>query len=283
MLTVLNAITLATEYFEKKGIDSPRTNAEILLANILNCKRLDLYLRFDQPLKETEVELYRQFIARRGKFEPVQYIVGNTEFFGLTIDVNPSVLIPRPETEILVETILNKSNTMNGARILDIGSGSGNISIALGKNLPDAEIISLDISEEAINLAQHNANKNNVSNIKFVNGSIISNGILSDQQFDIIVSNPPYVSIEEYPKLQKEITLYEPVNAVTDNEDGLKFYRKISEFSMERLIDGGSLFFEIGMGQLNDVSSIMKENGFKEINIVKDYQQIDRVIYGIKK
>lgn len=283
MLTVLNAITLATEYFEKKGIDSPRTNAEILLANILNCKRLDLYLRFDQPLKETEVELYRQFIARRGKYEPVQYIVGNTEFFGLTIEVNPSVLIPRPETEILVETILNKSNTMNGARILDIGSGSGNISIALGKNLPDAEIISLDISEEAINLAQHNANKNNVSNIKFVNGSIISNGILSDQQFEIIVSNPPYVSIEEYPKLQKEITLYEPVNAVTDNEGGLKFYRKISEFSMERLVDGGSLFFEIGMGQLNDVSSIMKENGFNEINVVKDYQQIDRVIYGIKK
>ncbi len=283
MLTVLNAITLATEYFEKKGIDSPRTNAEILLANILNCKRLDLYLRFDQPLKETEVELYRQFIARRGKYEPVQYIVGNTEFYGLNIDVNPSVLIPRPETEILVETILNKSNTMDDARILDIGSGSGNISIALGKNFPDAEIISLDISDEAINLAQHNANKNNVSNIKFVKGSIISTGILNDQQFDIIVSNPPYVSIEEYPGLQKEITLYEPVNAVTDNEDGLKFYRKISEFSMERLVDGGSLFFEIGMGQLNHVNSIMKENGFKEINIVKDYQQIDRVIYGIKK
>ncbi len=283
MLTVLNAITLATEYFEKKGIDSPRTNAEILLANILNCKRLDLYLRFDQPLKETEVEFYRQFIARRGKYEPVQYIVGNTEFYGLNIDVNPSVLIPRPETEILVETILNKYNTMDDARILDIGSGSGNISIALGKNFPDAEIISLDISDEAINLAQHNANKNNVSNIKFVKGSIISTGILNDQQFDIIVSNPPYVSIEEYPGLQKEITLYEPVNAVTDNEDGLKFYRKISEFSMERLVDGGSLFFEIGMGQLNHVNSIMKENGFKEINIVKDYQQIDRVIYGIKK
>lgn len=283
MLTVLSALTLASEYFEKKGITSPRTNSEILLANILNCKRLDLYLRFDQPLKETEVELYRQFIARRGKYEPVQYIVGNTEFYGLTIDVNPSVLIPRPETEILVETILNQTKVMVGTRILDVGSGSGNISIALGKNLPDAEITSLDINEEAIKLAQHNANKNNVSNIKFVNGSIISNGILSDQQYDIIVSNPPYVSIEEYPGLQKEITLYEPVNAVTDNEDGLKFYKKISEFSMDRLVNGGSLFFEIGMGQSTHVSSIMTENGFQEINVVKDYQQIDRVIYGIKK
>ncbi|MBS3945915.1 MAG: peptide chain release factor N(5)-glutamine methyltransferase [Melioribacter sp.] len=283
MLTVLSALTLASEYFEKKGITSPRTNAEILLANILNCKRLDLYLRFDQPLKETEVELYRQFIARRGKYEPVQYIVGNTEFYGLTIDVNPSVLIPRPETEILVETILNQLKVTVGTKILDIGSGSGNISIALGKNLPDAEITSLDISEEAIKLAQHNANKNNVCNINFVNGSIISNGILSDQQFDIIVSNPPYVSIEEYPELQKEITMYEPVNAVTDNEDGLKFYKKISEFTMDRLVNGGSLFFEIGMGQSTHVSSIMTENGFHEINVVKDYQQIDRIIYGIKK
>ncbi|NMB83403.1 MAG: peptide chain release factor N(5)-glutamine methyltransferase, partial [Ignavibacteria bacterium] len=165
MLTVLNAIKLATDYFEKKGIQSARTNAEILLAHILNCKRLDLYLRFEQPLSENEVELYRQLIARCGKYEPVQYIIGFTEFYGLTLDVNPSVLIPRPETEILVETILNKLNVEEHIKILDIGCGSGNISIALGKNLPNSGIFALDVSKDALQVAENNSLKNGVSNI----------------------------------------------------------------------------------------------------------------------
>lgn len=283
MLTVLNAIKLATDYFEKKGIQSARTNAEILLAHILNCKRLDLYLRFEQPLSENEVELYRQLIARRGKYEPVQYIIGFTEFYGLTLDVNPSVLIPRPETEILVETILNKLNVEEHIKILDIGCGSGNISIALGKNLPNSGIFALDVSKDALQVAENNSLKNGVSNIQFVHGDIILNGILGNHLFDSIVSNPPYVNVDEYPTLQNEITMYEPRNAVTDEDDGLRFYKKIIEFSTERLKDGGSLFFEIGMGQSNDVRLLMSENGFEEIKIVKDYQQIDRVIYGIKK
>jgi len=283
MLTVINALKLATDYFEKKGIQSARTNAEILLAHILNCKRLDLYLRFDQPLSENEVNLYREFIARRGKYEPVQYILGFTEFYGLHLNVNPSVLIPRPETEILVETILNELSTKENVKILDIGCGSGNISIALGKNLPNCEITALDISKDALQVAQKNATKNNVTNINFVEGDIILNGILDNHKFDVIVSNPPYVSINEYTTLQNEITKYEPKEAVTDDADGLKFFKRISEFSMNKLNDGGSLFFEIGMGQSKNVSLIMSENGFEEIKIVKDYQQIDRVIYGIKR
>jgi len=283
MLTVLNALKLATDYFEKKGIQSARTNAEILLAHILNCKRLDLYLRFDQPLSENEVNLYREFIARRGKYEPVQYIIGYTEFYGLNLNVNPSVLIPRPETEILVETILNELSTKENVKILDIGCGSGNISIALGKNLPHSEMVALDISKDALQIAEKNSNKNEVTNIQFVYGDIILNGILDNHKFDVIVSNPPYVSINEYTTLQNEITKYEPKEAVTDNADGLKFFNKISEFSKNKLNGGGSLFFEIGMGQSKDVSLIMMKNGFEEIKIVKDYQQIDRVIYGIKR
>lgn len=283
MLTVLNALKLASDYFEKKGIQSARTNAEILLAHILNCKRLDLYLRFDQPLTAKEIDNYRQFIARRGKYEPVQYIIGTTEFFGLNLEVNPSVLIPRPETEILVESILNEVDVNEKLKILDVGCGSGNISIALGKNLPESQVFAIDISKDALLTAEKNAWKNDVKNIQFLEGNIILDGILDNYKFDLIVSNPPYVSIEEYPTLQNEITMYEPKQAVTDSSDGLKFFRKISEFSMNRLNKGGKLFFEIGMGQSKDVYKLMEQYNFREIKVIKDYQHIDRVIYGIKK
>jgi release factor glutamine methyltransferase len=282
MLTVLNALKLATEYFEKKAIQSARINAELLLAHLLNCKRLDLYLRFDQPLAESEVEHYRHMIARRGKYEPVQYIIGCTEFYGLQFEVNASVLIPRPETEILVETIINRYKFSDRLKILDIGCGSGNISVALAKNLHAAEIFSIDISEEVLKVARTNAAKNHVANVQFLKGDIIANGLLSDHSFDLIVSNPPYVSEKEYNSLQKEITMHEPKQAVTDNEDGLMFYRRISDYAKTSLTDDGYLYFEIGHGQSQDVKFIMIENGFKEIQIVKDYQQIDRVIYGVK-
>lgn len=283
MLTVLNALKLATEYFEKKEIQSARVNAELLLAHLLKCKRLDLYLRFEQPLAENEVELYRQMIARKGKYEPVQYIIGSTEFYGLHFEVNRSVLIPRPETEILVETIINKYKYDGSLKILDIGCGSGNIAIALAKHLPDSDITTLDVSMEALQLAETNARRNEVGNIKFQISDINSNVFFDNIKFNLIVSNPPYVCVQEFNSLQKEIIMYEPRYAVTDEEDGLKYYKRISEFAQENLVDDGSLFYEIGAGQSDSVKSIMNSNGFTAIQIVKDYQKIDRVIYGIKK
>ncbi len=282
MLTVLNALKLATEYFDKKEIQSARINAELLLAHLLNCKRLDLYLRFDQPLGENEVEQYRQLIARRGKYEPVQYIIGSTEFYGLQFEVNPSVLIPRPETEILVETVINNYKYSDKIKILDIGCGSGNIAVALAKNLPDAEITTIDVSEEALKIAQANAIRNEAGNIKFQLADINSDQLFQNNKFNVLVSNPPYVSGQEFNSLQKEITMYEPRNAVTDDEDGLRFYKRISEFANQYLVDGGSLFYEIGAGQSDDVKSLMIGNGFTSIQIIKDYQKIDRVIYGAK-
>jgi release factor glutamine methyltransferase len=282
MLTVLNALKLATEYFDKKEIQSARINAELLLAYLLNCKRLDLYLRFDQPLGENEVEQYRQLIARRGKYEPVQYIIGSTEFYGLQFEVNPSVLIPRPETEILVETVINNYKYSDKIKILDIGCGSGNIAVALAKNLPDAEITTIDVSEEALKIAQTNAIRNEAGNIKFQLADINSDRLFPNNKFNVLVSNPPYVSGQEFNSLQKEIKMYEPRNAVTDDEDGLRFYKRISEFANQYLVDGGSLFYEIGAGQSDDVKSLMIGNGFTSIQIIKDYQKIDRVIYGAK-
>ncbi len=280
MLTVLESLKLSTEYLEKKGIESARLNAELLLAEILNCKRLDLYLKFDQPLKENEVDIYREWISRRGKFEPLQYIIGKVEFFGLQFKVTRDVLIPRSETEILVEEVINFAKDKSGLKILDIGTGSGNIPIALAKNLTNAEIISVDVSTKAIEVAKENALLNSVeSKVEFIL-SDINHFKIETGLFDIVISNPPYVSAEEYPSLQKEIVEYEPSIALTDSNDGLDFYRTIAEKSKSFLKKEGKIFFEIGEKQFDDVEKILLKNNFLNIKITKDYQQIERVISG---
>jgi len=283
MLTVLESINLSTEYLEKKGIESARTNAELLLASILKCKRLDLYMSFNRPLSESEKAKYREFIARRGTFEPLQYIIGDVEFYGLTIKVDNSVLIPRQETEILIEEIINSVNQDDKLKILDIGSGSGNIALALAKNLPNAEVIGIDISEEAVELAKSNAEFADLSSqVKFFKLDIFNYDISSaKEKFDIIVSNPPYVSDEEYKTLQKEIIEYEPLIALTDNSDGFKFYEYITSISKALLKESGSLFYEIGKGQAEKVKSIMEQNGFTDIKVKSDYAEIERVVYGV--
>lgn len=283
MLTVLEAIKLSTEYLEKKGIESPRTNAELLLAGVLNCKRLDLYLSYDRPLDENEKINYRMFISKRGNFEPLQYILGQTEFYGLKFIVNPSVLIPRPETEILVESIIEQNNTSQNLKILDIGTGSGNIPVSLAKNINECSITSIDISEEALKTARQNAELNSVSDkIIYKKQNVFDDDIYNLGKFDIIVSNPPYVEKEEMKKLQKEIINYEPHNAVTDGGDGYKFYKRIIEVSDRLLKTNGKIYFELGIGQSENVFKILYENKFSDIKIIKDYQNIDRVIHGIK-
>lgn len=283
MLTVLEALRLSTEYLEKKGIESPRLNAELLLSEILDCKRLDLYLKYDQPLKENEIIKYREWLARRGKNEPLQYIIGSVEFFGIKLKVDSSVLIPRPETELLVETIINQFKEIPSIVILDVGTGSGNIAIALAKNLPQSKILAIDISENALYVAKENAEHYGITNqIEFIKKDIFSDSLFKDLHFDVIVSNPPYVSILEYHALQKEIVSYEPKIAVTDYDSGLSFYKRITQIAFEYLKPNGKLFYEIGKGQSNDIYNIMNEYGFTDIQIVKDYQQIDRIIYGTK-
>ncbi len=285
MLTVLESINLSTEYLEKKGIESARTNAEMLLASILRCKRLDLYMSFNRPLSEREKSKYREFISRRGTFEPLQYIIGDVEFYGLTLKVNESVLIPRQETEILIEEIINSVNIKKKIEILDIGSGSGNIALALGKNLSNAKIIGIDISDDSIQLAKSNAELNNLNdNVNFFKLDIFDYDISkAKNKFDIIVSNPPYVSNDEYNTLQKEIIEYEPAVAVTDYSDGYKFYEYITKISRDLLTRGGTLFYEIGKGQAEKVISILERNGFSDIRVKKDYAEIERVISGINK
>ena len=283
MLTVLDSINKSAEYLAKKGIESARTNAELLLAHLLQCKRLDLYLKFDRPLNEVEIIAYREFIRRRGLYEPVQYIIGSVEFYGLKINVSPSVLIPRPETELLVETIISNTDKNSKINILDVGSGSGNITIALAVNLPGAFVTGIDISEEAIKVAAENANCNNISGqVNFIKKDILNDGFPGSTKFDMVVSNPPYVSNEDYKNVQPEIKNFEPGIAVTDFGDGLSYFRKIAEISDEILNKKGKLFFEIGIHQSENVKTILQNSNFKNISVIKDYQDIDRIIYGEK-
>ena len=281
MITVLESIKLSTQFLTEKGIESPRANAEILLADILNCKRLDLYLLFDRPLTDVEIQRYREYLKRRGTFEPLQYITGKVEFYGIEILVDRSVLIPRPETELLIENIAKQYSGKNNLSILDIGSGSGNISIALAHNFPSAKITSTDISDEALKIANKNAVQNNVADrINFIKHDIFEDDLNSFQIFDIIVSNPPYVSKESFSKLQKEIINFEPRSAVTDEKDGYTFFTVIAEKASKKLNDNGKLFFEIAEGQSNEVVKIMGKNNFTNIVVIKDYQRIDRIVYG---
>ena len=283
MLTVLEAIKLSTDYLEKKGIEEARTNAELLLAGILNCKRLDLYLKFDCPLDEDEKNNYRKYISKRGNFEPLQYILGETDFYGLKFKVDSSVLIPRPETEILVETVINNSNSKEKISILDIGTGSGNIPVTLAKNIHAGFITSIDISKDAIKTAEINVELNKVKDqISIKNIDIFNDEVYTLGQFDIIVSNPPYVEKDEMVNLQKEITSFEPLNAVTDNGDGYKFYKRIIEVAGTMLNQNGKIFFELGKSQSGKVFELMKNNNFTDIELVKDYQNIERIIYGKK-
>jgi release factor glutamine methyltransferase len=281
MITVLESIRLSTQYLSEKGIDSPRTNAELLLAGIIGCKRLELYLSFDRPLTEIELKQYREFLKRRGNFEPLQYILGTVEFYGLELNVDSNVLIPRPETEILVETIIKQFSKEQQIVALDIGCGSGNISIALAVNLPLAKIYSTDISNGALAVAKKNSEKFNVhERINFIKHNILKDSLDSLPLFNVIVSNPPYVSKESYAELQKEIRNYEPREAVTDGKDGYTFFKAIAEAASIRLKENGKLFFEIAHGQSDVVKNILMENKFSNIRVIKDYQGIDRVIFG---
>ena len=284
MLTVLESINLATEYLNKKGIESARTNAELFLADIIGCKRLELYLSFDRPLTDDELQRYRELLKRRGMFEPLQYILGKTEFYGIELILTPDVLIPRPETELLVEEILNQLSKKNEQIILDIGCGSGNISIALAMNSEKIKIIATDINENSLRVAIKNSERNSVtSKIKFIYHDILKDELTILPMFDFVVSNPPYVSIENYLTLQKEITEFEPRIAVTDEADGYTFYRSICQKISKIIKPKGKLFFEIAEGQTEIVSKIMEQNNFFNIVVKKDYQNIDRIIYGERK
>ena len=279
-LTILEIIKKTTIFFEQKSIENPRLNTERLLSSLLKIDRVQLYLQYDRIMTRDETELFREFVRRRAEKEPLQYIIGETEFMGLNFKVTPAVLIPRPETEILIEKILLLRDSLSfvNPSIWDIGTGSGCIAIALAHWWAECKIIASDVSESALRVAKENASLNNVSDkIQFLNHDILNDPIDSSMQTDIIVSNPPYVSLDEYDNLEDEIRLYEPKLAITDNSKGLTFYEKI--FS---LIENGHrcklIFIELSGTHTDKVIMLARQFNFTGIDVFKDLNNLSRIL-----
>jgi release factor glutamine methyltransferase len=282
--TVLEIINTTTGYLKEKGIDDARLNAELLLAHVLGCRRIDLYANFDKPVKESEREHYKSLLKRRLAHEPLQYIVGETEFMGLRFSVDRRVLIPRRETEVLVEKTIEICRQFpEGAEsisVLDIGTGCGNIAVSVAKFVGNVYATGIDNSDEALEVARKNVENHNLAGrVTLERVDILHNSIHSiGEPFDLVVSNPPYVSRDEFKNLQPEIREYEPRSATFDGSDGLTFYRRISEIGRQLLKGGGFLIFEVGFGQSAQVQEILRKNGYVQIQVNKDYSGIERVV-----
>ena len=241
-----------------------------------------MYIRMylDKQLTEEQEKYFLEMIKERLNERPIAYIIGNREFMGLDFFVQEGVLIPRPDTETLVEEIINICNNRTGLNILDIGTGSGAITISLAKYLDKSHVISADISDIALEIASKNAISNNVDErIDFIKSDVFSN-VPKEEKFDLIVSNPPYIRKADIDGLDRQVKDFEPYNALEGGEDGLDFYRKITEESKYFLKNKGILAYEVGHDQAQDVSQIMQENGFEGIYTKCDLQGFERVVIG---
>jgi release factor glutamine methyltransferase len=282
--TVLSMLTWADAYMAERGIDEARLNAELMLARVLEMPRLNLYLQFDRPLAPEELAGFKKLFVRRLAREPLQYILGETGFMGLTLGVDRRALIPRPETEHLVESALEflKEHAGGAPEVLDVGTGSGNVAIALGKSHPSARVVAIDSSHEALALARENAVRNGVTNVVFIASDVLlSPG--PPGAFDLIVSNPPYVSLKEYGELQPEVREFEPRAAVTDGEDGYLFLRTIASLASSRLRPGGAVMMEIAYNQEEEARRILEEAGCVDVTVLRDYAGHPRVVRGTRK
>ena len=273
---VLKILNWTKGYLAEKGVENPRLEAEWMLCEALTLDRVGLYLNFDKPLSETELSAYRGMVLRRGKREPLQYILGNQEFMGLEFQVSPAVLIPRHDTEVLVSEGIKRGGAARS--ILDIGAGSGCVAVALAKALPEAEVCAVDISGEALAVARDNAERNDAS-VQFFQGSLLEP--FADRRFDMILSNPPYIPQAELATLQQEVRGFEPLGALDGGVDGLDFYRAIVARAPDHLNAGSWLLFEVGMGQAPEVLELLRGGGFAADSFTAlDPAGIERVVGG---
>lgn len=276
----------AIEHLQGKGFEEARLNVELLLAHALDIQRIQLYSNFDKPLTQEELKQFRTLYERRLTREPVQYIIGSANFMGLHFTVDPRVLIPRPETETLIEQVMlacQRYDADETIHILEVGTGSGNITVSIAKFIKNTRITAIDISLEALAVAKKNACLHSVeSQIKFSCSDVFD---LSDELFqskyDLLVSNPPYVPKDEWEQLQREVRDFEPSSALTDGKDGLKFYHHMAGIIPTILKSGGSIVFEVGLDQAEIVANRLRKAGLAELKITDDLQGVPRVVSGI--
>jgi len=273
------------ELFKEHGIEDPVREAEALIIEALQIDKAKLYSS-DLDISDERSKNLDSLAARRVKGEPLQYIIGHVEFFGLKINVGKGVLIPRPETELLVEKTIklladSPIHRFTGPLlILDLCTGSGCIALALAKHFPEAVVVGTDSSKAAIEYSVRNAEENNILNVSFIKGDLFD--AVKGIGFDLIVSNPPYVRREEIETLQREVKDYEPLEALDGGPDGLDFYRRIFKEAPGYLKENGLLILEIGYDQADDINKLAINSGFGDISFIKDYAGIDRIFTGRK-
>ncbi|HXV21580.1 MAG TPA: peptide chain release factor N(5)-glutamine methyltransferase [Desulfuromonadales bacterium] len=274
--TVLKVLQWTADYLSQKGVENGRRDAELLLGATLDLDRVGLYLNYDRPLASAELAAFRERVGRRARREPLQHILGRTEFWSLSFVVTPAVLIPRADTEVLVEEALKRA--AGACSILDVGTGSGAVAVALAHELPAAKVAAMDVSAEALAVAMQNARSNDVEGrIRFLQADM---GALPGGPYDLIVANPPYVPDGEISELMPEVRDFEPHLALSGGRDGLDCYRRLLPAAAACLKPDGWLLVEVGCRQALQVTELFQANGFAETFTARDLAAIERVVGG---
>jgi release factor glutamine methyltransferase len=276
-MTVLEVLQSTTGYFQKRNIDSPRLNAEHLLAHVMGRKRIDLYLEFERRLPESELAPLRELVKRRGAGEPLQHLLGTVEFCGRTFRCDRRALVPRPETEQLVELLISRyKSEIACSRMVDVGTGGGVIALTLAAEYPKSEVIGVDISEDALMLARENAERLGLASVRFLKSDLLEN---LEGTVDLIVANLPYVSTEDRPNLSREV-LNDPEVALFAGARGDELVRQLIAQAPSRLRPGGVLAMEIGIGQNETLVAALVEKNYRDIWTEKDYSGVIRFLFA---
>ena len=281
-MIAIDKLKEVSAFLSSRGIEDSAKEAEMLITETLHISKSELY----SGNLEISDEISKQIDSlalRRSEGEPVQYVIGHVDFYGLRINVGKGVLIPRPETELLVEQAIKALSSVKGqvsdkCLFLDLCTGSGCIALALGRHFPQAVVYGIDKLSNAIAYAEHNRVENKITNVHFMQGDLFEP--IMGMRFDCIISNPPYIKRSEIPGLQREVRDYEPIEALDGGEDGLDFYRRILSKSPEFLKDNGLLIMEIGIGQSEDILSLALKAHFSDIEFIEDYAGIRRIFIG---
>jgi len=274
---LIDILNWGEKYFKEKSFDNPRIEIETLLQHIIGCKKIDLYLQFENTFNTENLIILKSLIKRRVNREPMQYIIGSSEFYGRKFFVNQDVLIPRPETEKLIDVSIDILSKKENPIILDVGTGSGCIGITIALEIPSSSVIAIDISNSALSTAKKNANIYGLKNMQFINLDIFSQDI--NHTADLLISNPPYISKIEFPGLMIDVKDFEPMVALTDNSDGLEFYRKFSNIIPQIVKKNGVTILEVGRGTHPEkVKEIFNKAGYDNIESVRDLNKDTRVL-----
>lgn len=281
--TVMRLLEWTTDFFRKKGSDSPRLDAEILLAHARGCQRIELYTQFDKVPEEEQRVAFRELVRRRGEGAPVAQLVGYREFYSISIRVDENVLVPRPETEHLVieaiDQIKGRLSDRSAPAVLDIGTGSGAIAVAIAKSLPKTQVTAVDISLTALDIAKWNVENLKLSDRVTLLQSDLFDGLEPDQTFDVICSNPPYISQSEYDELPTTVREFEPRGALLSGPAGTEIIARLLTDSVERLSDAGQLIIELSPMIAGACKTLAEQNGgYKEIHLIKDLAGHERIL-----